>query len=82
MKLFGLIQRDDYESWIAGQVLSKARPDATRILKRWAGWSHPNDVVAELGGMDLPYVEEMTEGVVRPCVGYFDLIEEELPMKT
>lgn len=73
-RLFGLIQADNKGQKIVAQVLTPTKSEAISLFQKDSKWSlllsdriqkSSALQVVELGGLDLPYVQEMKPGVVR-----------------
>lgn len=89
MRLWALIQCDDFEQWIAAEVLTMTRTEAIfRFNKHYGypgstgkvvghtltGTEHDKYLrVVELGGLNLPYVQKMKPHEVREVAGLFEL---------
>lgn len=88
LKLFGLIQADDYSMWLAATVKTQTRHEAVCLFNQYYGYPTNGDKVVgytltglesdkylhlcQLGGMDLPHVVAMEPYKVREVVGLYD----------
>ena len=89
MRLWALIQADDYEQWIAAEVLAQTKHEAVFILNNHYGYPDSRGLlegftltgmkydkylrIVELGGLELEYVQKMVPHEVREVAGLFNL---------
>ena len=88
MRLWGLIQADDYTQWIAAQVKAQTRHEAVFLLNKYYGYPAQGEKlcgvtltgteqdkylqVVEMGGLTLPQVEAMGYHEVCEVQGLFE----------
>ena len=89
MRLWGMIQADDYEQWIAAEVKAQTRHEAVFILNKHYGYPDAKGLlvgftltgtrydkylrIVELGGESLEYVQQMKPHEVREVCGLYEL---------
>lgn len=88
MRLWALMQADDYSRWVAAEVLAQTRHEAVWLFHQHYGYPSQEDLreglsltgtdqdkylsICELGGLSLPYVLAMKPHEVRETCGLFE----------
>lgn len=88
LRLFALIQADDFSQWIAAEIKTMTRHEAVCLFNQYYGYAtHEGQLcgyvlqgnerdrylsVYELGGLDLPFVKAMEPYKVREVRGLYE----------